>query len=241
MQNIRQLALEFEHRPCFAAEDFLISKCNRNAVQLMESWPNWPYFALCIFGPSGCGKTHLAHVFSDIIAEHSPTPYKIPTLEASKIKMSDAHNLFEKSRYIIIENLENLKNQEALFHLYNTYRDLGGNILFTAQEAPARLHFSLPDLRSRMNIVPAIEITSPDDELLSALLLKLFADRQIMPSPEIINFILANMERSFTFARDLIAEIDYISLAKKRSISTNIVKEALESLQKNQSAQGELF
>ena len=241
MPTAHQLALEFEHRPCFAAEDFLISECNRQAVHIMESWPNWPYFAICIFGPSGCGKTHLAHIFADIIASHAPSPYKIPTIEASKLKMSDAHNLFEKSRYIIIENLENIKNQEALFHIYNTYRDLGGNILFTSQEAPARLHLSLPDLRSRMNIVPAIEITTPDDELLSALLLKLFTDRQIMPTPDIINYTISNMERSFTFARDLIAEIDYLSLARKRAININIIKDALANLYHCQSAQGELF
>ena len=69
MSNPSQLALEFEHRPCFAAEDFLVSGCNRQAVQLLESWPNWPYFALCIFGPAGCGKTHLAHVCTDLVAQ----------------------------------------------------------------------------------------------------------------------------------------------------------------------------
>ena len=108
MSTAHQLALEFEHRPCFAAEDFLISECNRQAVQLMESWPTWPYFAICIFGPSGCGKTHLAHIYTDIIASNSTVPYKIPVIEAANLKMSDAHNLYEKSRYIIIENLENL-------------------------------------------------------------------------------------------------------------------------------------
>ena len=223
MSNPSQLALEFEHRPCFAAEDFLVSGCNRQAVQLLESWPNWPYFALCIFGPAGCGKTHLAHVFTDLVAQKAAVPYLIPAIDAAKLKMSDAHTLFEKSAYLIIENMEKLKNQEALFHLYNTYRDLGGNILFTSNAAPARLHFSLPDLRSRMNIVPAVEITAPDDELLSALLIKLFTDRQIMPTPEIINYILANMERSFEFARSLIAEVDYISLAKKRAVSIPII------------------
>ena len=120
-----------------------------------------------------------------------------------------------------------------LFHLYNTYRDLGGNILFTATAAPARLNFSLPDLRSRMNIVPALEIKAPDDDLLMALLLKLFTDRQITPSPELLDYLLKNMQRSFSYARKLVEEIDNISLAKKRAISLAIAKEAIATLNSN--------
>ena len=83
------------------------------------------------------------------------------------------------------------------------------------------------------------EIKEPDDDLLSALLVKLFMDRQINITPEIINYILANMQRSFAYAKKLVAEIDTISLAQKRAVSIPIVKEALENLSDNK--QGELF
>ena len=62
--NIVQLALDFPHRPSLGKEDFLIANCNKEAVTLIEQWPNWSYFALCIYGPSGCGKSHLANVFA---------------------------------------------------------------------------------------------------------------------------------------------------------------------------------
>ena len=127
-----------------------------------------------------------------------------------------------------------------MFHLYNLYRNEGGNILFTSQLAPARLHFQLPDLRSRMNIVPSIEIKAPDDELLSCLLVKLFMDRQITVSPELINYIIANMQRSFSFARKIVAEIDHISLSRKRAVTLPIVKEAFDILAEEK-LQGDLF
>ena len=147
--------------------------------------------------------------------------------------MDNYRYLYETSKQIVIEDISELKNQEALFHLYNNYRDTGGNILFTSSIAPARLNFTLADLKSRMNIVPIYTIDTPDDNLLMALLLKLFNDRQITPSPEILNYLINNMQRSFSYARKLVEEIDNISLMRKRAISTTIASEAIEYLNSN--------
>ena len=228
-----QLAINFPHRPSLGREDFMVAKCNQEAVATIDLWPNWPYFAICIYGPSGCGKTHLANVFAQMVALKTSHPYRIPFIKASQIDKNMAHTLFETNPQIVIENLHTLQNQEALFHLYNTYRDLGGNILFTSDTAPARINFSLPDLRSRMNIVPNIEIKAPDDELLIALIVKLFMDRQITPSQELLNYLIKNIHRSFSYVRKLVEEIDNISLAKKRAISINIAKEAIATLDSN--------
>lgn len=237
--NITQLALEFPHRPSLGREDFMVAGCNSEAVGTIDMWPNWPYFAICIYGPAGCGKTHLANVYAQIVAQQTGHPYRIPFIKAVQLTKEMAHTLFEVSPQIVIEDLQELRNQEALFHLYNTYRDLGGNILFTADNAPARINFCLADLRSRMNIIPALEIKAPDDELLMALLVKLFMDRQITPSPELLAYLLKNMQRSFSYARKLVEEIDNISLAKKRAISTAIAKEAIAVL--NSDRQFSLF
>lgn len=236
-----QLTLNFPHRPSLGREDFLVTACNQEAVKLVESWPNWPYFAICIYGEESSGKTHLANVFANNVANLTHYPYRIPFIKAASITMNNFRPLFGQHQCLVIEDLDEHVNQEALFHLYNLYRDEGGNIMFTAQQAPARINFSLPDLRSRMNIVPAVQIGEPDDELLSALLVKLFMDRQITPTPELINYILTNMQRSFAYARKLVAEIDLISLAKKRSVTLNIVKEAIASLDKTTFSQGDLF
>ena len=126
-----------------------------------------------------------------------------------------------------------------MFHLYNLYRNEGGNILFTSQEAPARIKFNLKDLQSRLNIIPSVEIKAPDDELLSSLLIKLFMDRQINVSPEVISYILNNMERSFAYARKIVAETDRLSLSRKRAISISLVKDAMADLADD--SQGELF
>ena len=219
MTGKNQLSLEFPHRPYMGREDFIVSSCNAEAFAAVDRWPEWPFFALCVYGPENCGKTHLTHIFSDTVS--------VPPL------------LFERHRCLVVENLNEEINEEAMFHLYNLYRNEGGSILFTSRRAPARLDIRLPDLRSRLNIIPSIEISEPDDELLSALIIKLFMDRQITVSLDIVNYILVNMQRSFAYAEKLVNEIDNISLAYKRAVSVAIVKEAIAAL--NNNPQGELF
>jgi len=229
-KNTIQIPLNFPCRPSLGREDFMVADCNAEAVSIIDSWPQWPYFAVCLVGSAGCGKTHLANVWAQKIAITTNHPYRIPFVKAAQLNRDLVNQLYETSAHAVIEDLQDLQNQEALFHLYNTYRDMGGNLLFTSTSAPARLNFSLADLRSRLNIVPIYEIKAPDDKLLMALLLKLFADRQITPSPELLNYLLNNMQRSFSYARKLVEEIDNISLARKRAISINIAREAIATL-----------
>lgn len=239
MSETQQIAFKFSPHTYFGREDYMISSCNFEAVQTIENWPDWSFFAVCLYGPTGCGKTHLSQIFSDIVSINTNFPYKIPYIKAKNIQLETPHTLFARHKCLIVEDLSADINQEALFHLYNLYRNEGGYILFTSEQAPARIDISLPDLRSRLNIIPAIEIKEPDDELLSALIVKLFSDRQLIVSPEIIEYMLKNMQRSFSFCNQLVAEIDNISLARKRAISINIVKEAINTL--NNHNQGELF
>lgn len=237
--NIQQLPLEFEPQAYLDKEDFMVAKCNLAAIRSIDSWPNWSFFALCLYGPTGCGKSHLANIFSNQVSIITNYPYKIPNIKAKDIKPEIIHQLFQEHKCLIVEDLNEDINQEAMFHLYNLYRNEGGYILFTAEIAPARMNFTLPDLRSRLNIIPSVEISEPDDELLSALIVKLFTDRQIIISQEILNYIITNIERSFSYTRKLVAEIDNISLSRKRAVSIPLVKEAMAYLSDN--SQGDLF
>ena len=168
------MPLEFYHRPYMGRDDFMPSMCNFEAYRLIDSWPMWNYFAACIYGPEGCGKTHLANIFSDNVSVIEHYPYKIPCIKAKDLTLDRPRQLLNKFYCLIVEDLSADINQEAMFNLYNMYRDEGGSILFTSREAPARINFTLADLRSRMNIVPSIEIKEPDDNLLSVLMVKLF-------------------------------------------------------------------
>ena len=82
---IRQLPIEFPHRPSLDKEDFLVAECNIEAVEMIDRWPDWPYFAVCIYGSEGCGKSHLANVFSNNVSRHDNYPYRIPSMPSPSV------------------------------------------------------------------------------------------------------------------------------------------------------------
>jgi chromosomal replication initiation ATPase DnaA len=71
------------------------------------------------------------------------------------------------------------------------------------------------------------EIGLPDDGLMAALLVKLFADRQIDVGVDVVRFLTARMERSFAAACAIVAAIDHRALAAGRAVTIPLVREIL--------------
>ena len=235
----KQIPLNFNPAPDYSRDDFMVSSCNLQAIRAIDSWPEWSFFSYVLYGPKGCGKSHLAHIFAEHVTRIYYKPIAVKIINAREITTHKVSSLHKESPFLVVEDLSPKANNEALFHLFNLYQNEGGHILFTSENAPARMHFTLPDLQSRLNIIPSIAISEPDDQMLTALIVKLLNDRQLMVTQDILNYIIQNMQRSFSFAIKLVEEIDFISLAKKRAVSTAIVKEAIEYLTTN--TQPDLF
>lgn len=237
--KIKQFPLKFKPHTDFGRDDFMVAPCNAKALSMVEMWPNWPFFAIILYGPEGCGKSHLAHVFAEHVAACCEPPLPVHIIQSTAVTLRNAERLHRENPCLVVENLTPKADNEALFHLFNLYQNEGGYILFTAEQAPAQMYFKLPDLRSRLNAVPSIAIEEPDDAMLTALIVKLFNDRQLSISPEVLNYIIQNMQRSFSYAQKLVEETDAISLACKRAVSVPIVKKAMKIL--NTNVQQELF
>lgn len=234
-----QYLLKFASSAYLGEEDFLVASCNETAYKAVAMWPQWQHFALNIYGSKSSGKSHLAHIWVNKVLSFLPRPVQIPFIPARQVNMKNVNKLTNEHQFLVIEDLETAINEEAFFHLYNNYNVPERFILFTSVQPPSKLPFKLPDLRSRLNIIPTVEIYQPDDEMLTALIAKLFNDRQIIISQEILNHILKHTERSFEFVSKLVAEIDDISWTYGRAVSIPIVRQALKNLNKNQ--QLELF
>jgi chromosomal replication initiation ATPase DnaA len=116
---------------------------------------------------------------------------------------------------------------QALLHLYNLVAERRGGMLLTAQEPPAWWPGLLPDLRSRLVAAPVVAVAAPDDALLAALLVKLFADRQLAVGEDVVLFLVRHMERSFEAARRLVANLDTAAIRNHRGITIPLARGVL--------------
>jgi DnaA regulatory inactivator Hda len=220
MPGAPQLVLDLGHRPAMGREDFWVAPGNQDAVDWIDRWPQWPGHALALFGPAGCGKSHLAQVFALRTRARVIAPADI-TIDAVPV-------LVESAPALAVENADAVADPRALFHLYNALQQRGRFLLLIAREAPARWRVKLADLKSRLASVPAIGIDPPDDAMIEAVLVKLFADRQLIVAPEVIGYLARHMDRSFAAMRSLVARADTASLAGKRPVTVPLVRALIE-------------
>ncbi|MBP1532173.1 MAG: hypothetical protein ILA52_01580 [Alphaproteobacteria bacterium] len=237
----KQLPLTFSTPNYMGREDFMVSECNREAFMMIDSWPSWLSFGVLIYGPKGSGKSHLAHLFADKISTFLQKPVRVPLLNAKEITVNKVKKIYSEYQYIIVEDISPTADEEALFHLFNLYDTPEHYVLWTAETSPHQMQFKLRDLQSRLNMLPAIAITEPDDFMLQMLIVKLFNDRQLVISPDILNYIIKNTRRSFAYVQSLVAEIDYLSLAWQKAVNYNMIKTAIDNLQQKEDKQLDLF
>ena len=223
--GLKQIPFDFDPRPALGGDDFLVAPSNAAAVQWVERWPDWPGPVLVIAASEGAGKTHLAHVFQAQTGARLITAKDLQALRADGA-LAGAHAL-------VLEDVETFLDfglAEELLHLYNLAREEDVKILMTALRPPARWAVDLKDLSSRLKTAPVAEISPPDDSLLTALIVKQFADRQLSVDQDVLTYMLARMDRSFRGARDLIRAVDERALSQKRAITIPLVRQAIENL-----------
>ncbi len=214
-----QLPLDLPHRPALGRADFLVAPCNAAAVAWLDHWPRWPAPALSLSGPPGSGKSHLAQVFAARSGARFVDPLALTTAAVPAL-LGDASAA-------IVDDADRAA-AEPLLHLYNLLAERGGHLLVAAREPPARWALALADLRSRLVAAPAVVVAPPDEALIAALLIKLFADRQLQVGEEVVAYLALQLERSFAAVQRAVAALDAAALAEHRRITVPLAKRVLK-------------
>lgn len=222
-----QLTFDLGHRTAQGRNDFFVTGCNAAAVAWIDRWPDWPASGLCLWGPAASGKSHLAAVWR---ARSSA-----PSVSFEDLATHDLPDLIGDKRCLVVDarDADSVPPdlEEVLLHLYNLVVERDGTLLFTARISPSRWPVTLADLSSRLRALASVTISPPDDDLLSAVLLKQFSDRQLPVGPDIVAFAVARMERSFQAANQLVDELDRLALERKKPIGMQMVRAVIDRME----------
>ncbi len=212
-----QLILDLAQRPALGAEDFLVSKSNQAAAEVIDRWPDWPHASVMVVAPARAGKTHLANVWR--------LKSGAARLQANALREADAASV---SGALLVEDLHaGIADERVLFHLLNLVREHKLSMLLTSRIAPGELSVRLPDLRSRLRALPLVAIAAPDEALLKGVLVKHFSDRQLAVEPHVVSHIALHMEQSMAAAANVVAEIDRMAMTAHRKVTRALAAEAL--------------
>ena len=218
MSELNQLLLELDYKCNFNEHDFFLSKSNSKAFNLINRWPDWNKKILNISGEKFSGKSHLANIF------------KIKS-NAFLVKGRDIDNSIFKNfklfESIIIDDFEECKEEQILYSIFNLIDQDSKYMLINSLIPISEIKYNLPDLASRSKNCLYAEIENPDDELLFAIILKNFSDRQIKIEKKIIDFIISRIDRSYRKIDEFIYKVDELSLKKKKPINLKTIKEIL--------------
>jgi chromosomal replication initiation ATPase DnaA len=88
---------------------------------------------------------------------------------------------------------------------------------------------AIRDLASRLKALPVVTLAPPDEALLRAVLVKLFADRQLTVDESLIGYLATRIERSFAAARAVVAALDEEAMRRQRPLTRALAAEVLRS------------
>lgn len=217
---MRQTAFDLGQPPGFDRADFFASASNRAALAMVDGWADWPSGKMLLIGPQGAGKTHLAHIWAglsgaQIVQGAGLHGADVPALAAGgRVVVEDAHSLTPQG-------------EAALFHLHNLLSN-AGHLLISARTPPRDWGLTLPDLLSRVQAIAITHLAAPDQTLIAAVLVKLFADRQITVPPNLIAYLAPRIDRSIGAARDIVQRLDARALAEGRAVTRALATDLLD-------------
>lgn len=143
------------------------------------------YNPLFLYGTVGVGKTHLMHSIANKIYNDDPevsvlylTTEEFTNEVVEAIRDKTTTQLRKKFRNVTLLLLDDIqflsgkeKVQEELFHTFNTLIDKGSQIVFSSDRPPSEIRKIEARLASRFEGGLSVDISPPDFELRSAILL----------------------------------------------------------------------
>jgi chromosomal replication initiation ATPase DnaA len=213
---MRQLALPLPIAASFDAHDVITDASNEAAQNWLGRPAAWPLGRLALFGEAGLGKTHLARATAARFGWRWLDGMGLRGLPPAAPQGN------------VIDDADCAADEATLLHVINLCAERGETLLLIGREAPARWPVRLPDLASRLRATQSVGIGAASDAMLSALLSKFFADRQLRVEPDVQAWLLTRLPRDAASLAEAVARLDRAALGMGGRITRPLARLALD-------------
>lgn len=196
---VDQYPLDLSPDPVFSFDNFVEGQSNLTALRSVKAYPDWPAPVFILFGPKGCGKTHLGSAFAK---KHADTMF-----------LDDCQDVPEDQLFLIVNRALNGETS---------------GLLMAARTHPDQWSIELPDMRSRLNYIPKLEMGEPDEDILEPIIRKLFEDQGRAVKSNIVRYIIDRYDRSVPAVSDLVQKLDFAARQEKKDLSQKFVASFLK-------------
>jgi hypothetical protein len=213
---IEQLILPEYNHPKYKSDDYIISTSNSLAYNVVMDFPSGDNRILLINGPKHSGKSFLLNLWR----------FNRNAIVIDDISKIDLTNI--SAKLIAIDDIDKIKDEDSLFHLFNFCQQENIALLMTATDYH---NFQLKDLSSRIKATKGACLTRPDDSMIQIFIAKHFSDIGLKVPNKILSFAASHLERDFMTIKHFIALINKQSLKFNKKISLDLVRRIIFSLQ----------
>ena len=194
------------------SSNFFVNSTNMDPYNVVIS--NKIFKNIYLKGPNKSGKSHLINIWkknNDAILYNK-----------------NLKDILNTKKNVAIDNLFVNIDEEHIFHIINHCKNENLKVFITSNLDINEHNFKLIDLESRLKTFYHVSILNPDDEMVKIILTKLLYEKQfIIKNPEIFEFLIKRIERSYQSIYDLIDKLDKFSLQNKRQLTIPLIKEIL--------------
>ena len=194
------------------SSNFFVNSTNSDSYKIIIN--NNMIKNIFLKAPNKSGKSHLINMW---VKNNQAILYK-----------NNLKEILYSKKNVAIDNLFLTLIEEDIFHIINHCKNENLKIFITSNLNINQYNFKLTDLKSRLKTFYHVSILNPDDEMVKIILTKLLHEKQfIIKNPEIFEFLVKRIERSYQSIYNIVKKLDKFSLQNKRQLTIPLIKEIL--------------
>lgn len=230
--------------PLYTMENFAVSSSNQlahAAAQAVIRSPGKAYNPLFLWGGVGVGKTHLMQAVGHEIFKKdqgarikhcSGEEFTNEIIEAIKNKTTDSFKRrYRSAQLLLLDDVQfiadKVKVQEEFFHTFVSVKKGGGQIILTSDRPPREIPEFEARLRSRFEAGLIADISQPNFELRTAIVLIKARQRGREIAMDVARFLAENIKDTRLLEGSLVRLLTEAEI-RREEVSVKFAAEILE-------------